>query len=80
MPLAVKKQELNDLPVTVVLSDNDAMILPMKISSFDQLILGARVSRSGKPVAHSGDFFTEIKALDRNQFTQGIALQIDQVK
>ena len=52
----------------------------MKISSFDHLILGAGVSGSGKPVAQPGDFFTEIKVLDRNQFTQGIALQIDQVK
>ena len=80
MPRVEKRLELSHLPVTVVLGDNDAMIPSMKISSFDQLILGARVSRSGKPVTHSGDSFAEIKALDRNQFTQGIALQIDQVK
>jgi cytochrome c-type biogenesis protein CcmH len=80
MPLAVKKLKLSDLPATVVLSDNDAMIPSMKLSSFDQLILGARVSRSGKPVPQPGDFFTEINALDRDPSTQRIALQIDRVK
>jgi len=80
MPLAVKKLKLSDLPATVVLSDNDAMIPSMKLSSFDQLILGARVSRSGKPAPQPGDFFTEINALDRDPSTQRIALQIDRVK
>jgi len=80
MPLAVKKLKLSDLPATVVLSDNDAMIPSMKLSSFDQLILGARVSRSGKPVPQPGDFFTEINALDRDPSTQRITLQIDRVK
>ena len=80
MPLAVKKLKLSDLPATVVLSDNDAMIPSMKLSSFDQLILGARVSRNGKPVPQPGDFFTEINALDRDPSTQRIALQIDRVK
>jgi len=52
----------------------------MKLSSFERITLGARVSRSGKLTAQPGDFFTEIKALDRDPSTQRIALQIDRVK
>ncbi|RLA10682.1 MAG: hypothetical protein DRQ59_11400 [Gammaproteobacteria bacterium] len=80
MPLAVKKLKLSDLPAAMVLSDSDAMVPSMKLSSFDQLILGARVSRSGNPVPQSGDFFIEINAPDRNPPTQRIVLQINQVK
>ncbi len=80
MPLAVKKLKLSDLPVTVVLGDSDAMIPSLKLSSFERITLGARVSRSGKLAAQPGDFFTEIKALDRTPATHRIALQIDRVK
>ena len=76
MPLAVKKLKLSDLPVTVVLGDSDKMIPSMKLSSFDQVTLGARVSMSGKLAAQYGDFFNEIKALDRTPPTQRITLQM----
>jgi cytochrome c-type biogenesis protein CcmH len=76
MPLAVKKLKLSDLPVTVVLGDSDKMIPSMKLSSFDQVTLGARVSMSGKLAVQYGDFFTEIKALDRTPPSQRITLQM----
>jgi cytochrome c-type biogenesis protein CcmH len=59
MPLAVKRLQVRDLPATLTLGDGDAMMPSMKLSSFDQVIVGARVSFSGNPVAQSGDFFTE---------------------
>ena len=64
MPLAVKRLRLQDLPVTLSLSDADAMMPSMKLSSFDQVIVGARVSFSGNPVAQSGDFYTEQESVD----------------
>ena len=80
MPLAVRKLQLSDLPVSLTLSDDDAMMPTMKLSSFDQVIVGARVSSSGNPVAQSGDFYTEREAVDSKNPPAQINLIIDQVK
>jgi len=80
MPLAVKRLQLQDLPVTLSLGDGDAMMPSMKLSSFDQVIVGARVSFSGNPVAQSGDFYTELGAVDSANPPESISLTIDQVK
>ena len=80
MPLAVKRMQLKDLPVEVTLSDADAMMPAMKLSSFDQVVVGARVSRSGNPVAQNGDFFAETGGIDRGNPPPRIELTIDQVK
>lgn len=80
MPLAVKRISLADLPIRVELSDADAMMPSMKLSSFDQVIVGARVSMSGNPVAQSGDFYTEQDSVDSKNPPASISLLIDQVK
>jgi cytochrome c-type biogenesis protein CcmH len=80
MPLAVKRLRLQDLPVTLSLGDADAMMPSMKLSSFDQVIVGARVSFSGNPVAQSGDFYTELGGVDSANPPEQISLTIDQVK
>jgi cytochrome c-type biogenesis protein CcmH len=80
MPLAVKRLELKDLPVTLSLSDADAMMPSMKLSSFDQVIVGARVSLSGNPVAQDGDFYTEQNSINRANPPPQIDLIIDRVK
>jgi len=80
MPLAVRKLQLSDLPATLSLSDDDAMMPTMKLSTFDQVIVGARVSSSGNPVAQAGDFYTEREAVDSNNPPEKIVLTIDRVK
>ncbi len=60
MPLAVVKHQLSDLPLTVTLSDAQAMIPNMKISAFDKVIVGARISKTGNPIAQAGDLFAEV--------------------
>jgi cytochrome c-type biogenesis protein CcmH len=80
MPLAVRKLQLSELPVSLTLSDADAMMPSMKLSAFDQVIVGARVSSSGKPVAQAGDFYTELEAVDSVNPPEQIILTIDQVK
>jgi cytochrome c-type biogenesis protein CcmH len=80
MPLAVRRLQVSDLPATLTLGDGDAMMPAMKLSSFDQVIVGARVSFSGNPVAQSGDFYTELDSVDSSDPPPRIDLTIDRVK
>jgi cytochrome c-type biogenesis protein CcmH len=80
MPLAVKRLTVSDLPVTVELSDADAMIPTMMLSSFEEIIIGARVSKSGNPVAQPGDLYIETGSVDSSVFTDGVTLSISKTK
>jgi len=55
MPLAVVRKQVRDLPVEVTLSDAMAMMPERKLSSFDQIVIGARISRTGQPMPAPGD-------------------------
>jgi len=55
MPLAVQRTTLGQLPVTVPLDDSMAMMPAMRLSSFPQVIVGARVSPSGQAMPRPGD-------------------------
>ncbi|MGD2171671.1 MAG: c-type cytochrome biogenesis protein CcmI [Gammaproteobacteria bacterium] len=80
MPLAVKRLRVADLPASLKLGDGDAMIPSMKLSSFDRVIVGARVSPSGNPIAQSGDFYTEVESVDSANPPEQLSLTIDRVK
>ncbi len=67
MPLAVVKLTLGELPLTVTLSDAQAMIDSMKLSAFTEVVVGARISRTGDPIARAGDLFTEISNVDTSR-------------
>lgn len=55
MPLAVQNLALPDFPITVTLDDSMAMLENMALSSSPNVIVGARLSRSGQATAQSGD-------------------------
>jgi cytochrome c-type biogenesis protein CcmH len=67
MPLAVARKRVKDLPVDIVLDDSMAMMPNMKLSGFSEVIIGARVSKSGRPIAQQGDLFTEKKPVKAGQ-------------
>lgn len=80
MPLAAKRLTVADLPVQVSLSDQDAMMPQMALSKFDQIIVGARISKSGNPVAQSGDLFDESEIITHKSFDGTVSISIDKVK
>lgn len=59
-PLAVQRLAAGSWPVTVRLSDADAMLPGMSLAGGGPLTLIARISASGEPVASSGDLFGEV--------------------
>ncbi len=64
MPLAAKRIQVKDLPITITLDDSTAMMPAMKLSAFPQVIIGARVSKSGNAIGVDGDLYTEKKAVN----------------
>lgn len=55
MPLAVMKAKVSDLPLNYRLDDSMAMNPGMRLSQFDRVVVVARVSPSGEPMAQKGD-------------------------
>jgi cytochrome c-type biogenesis protein CcmH len=58
-PLAVQRRSSTDLPLTVDLTERDAMIATRTIASVPRVQVVARLSKSGGPQARSGDLYGE---------------------
>jgi len=80
MPLAAVKQQVRDLPITVTLDDSMAMMPTQKISNFSQVLVSARISKSGNATPQPGDLITESRSVTVGQL-EGVDLLIkDQLK
>ncbi len=79
MPLAVVRKKVKDLPITVTLNDDMAMMPTMTLSKFSKVRIGARISKSGNAIAQSGDLFNEVGNIS-NSRSELLTIQINQQK
>ncbi len=55
MPLAILRRKASELPINFTLDDSTAMSAEMKLSKFAQVVVGARISKSGNAMPQPGD-------------------------
>jgi len=60
MPLAAVDALVSDLPATIELNDNMAMMPQLKMSGYSKIVVGARISKSGSAMPQSGDLQGEV--------------------
>lgn len=78
MPLAIQRLKASQLPLTVTLDDTTSMMPTMKLSLFPQVVVGARISKSGNAMPQSGDLQTLSAPIDSHR-SEPLALTIDQI-
>jgi cytochrome c-type biogenesis protein CcmH len=77
IPLAVLRRRVADLPMDFALDDTLAMSPELKLSSFSDVIVTARISKSGNAISQAGDLQGASPAVKVG--TRGIAIVIDKV-
>ena len=74
MPLAAMRIQVKDLPYRFTLDDSKSMSPSMPLSSSAQVIVAARISKSGDAMAQAGDLTGQVGPIAMG--SQGIALEI----
>lgn len=74
-PLAVLRRQVKDLPLRFTLDDSMGMVAGTHLSAYPQVIVGARISRSGSATPASGDLEGIAGPVAAN--ARGIAIEIN---
>ena len=78
MPLAIARLTAGELPTTVKLDASMAMMPAMNLAAFPEVVVGARISKSGNATAQPGDLQAISEPVANNQ-TQPVELKISSV-
>lgn len=79
MPLAIKKLPLPlNLPVTVTLSDQDAMMPSMKLSQFKAIKVTARISKTGLATPKTGEWYGRLTDISTQKTDAVHTIEINQ--
>ena len=78
MPLAIQRLKAVQLPLTITLDESMGMLPNLKLSMFPQVVVGARVSKSGNALPQSGDLQVLSTPIDVRR-AEPIVLTIDQI-
>lgn len=79
MPLAVQRLQVKELPASVTLDDSMGMTPGMNLAAFPEIVVVARISKSGQATPQPGDLEGESAPLDTTQ-TQQVSISIDRVR
>ena len=60
IPLAVVRRQAGDLPLTIALDDDMAMVPEMNLSKFEKVVVVAKISKSGDAKTQSGDLIGQV--------------------
>ena len=77
-PLAVKRLRVADLPITVILTEQDAMLPQMTINQFADIQISAKISKSGNPTVKDNDIESNIIATNTTALQEDYQLIISQ--
>lgn len=77
MPLAAKRVRVADLPLDITLDDSMSMTADLKISSTPEVLVEARISKSGDAIPASGDLSGKSAAVKPG--AKGVKVSIDQI-
>jgi cytochrome c-type biogenesis protein CcmH len=78
MPLAIQRQGAGPGPFRFKLDDSMAMSPASKLSAFNPVVVGARISRSGQAMPQSGDLVGQSAPVAPG--TQALRIVIDGVQ
>ena len=79
MPLAVQRLKVADLPATLSLDDSMAVIPTLRLSGYPEVLVGARISKSGQATPSAGDLEGEAGPVKASGGA-AVALAIDRVR
>lgn len=78
IPLAIQRGSVGQWPVAFTLDDSMAMSPELKLSGFDRVVIGARISRSGNATPQPGDLEGQSQALKPS--SAPVVVTIDSVR
>ena len=78
MPLAILRLRASELPASFTLDDSTAMSPQLQLSAFSEVVVSARISRSGEALPQAGDLVGE--PVQVRVGATGLELRIDRVQ